>query len=225
MRRGQAVPSQGPIPPAAYGGSPGFKTEMSEFDPAKARALLDMYGYVDKDGDGWRDLPDGSPLVITRNTEPNSLSRAIDELWDKSLRAVGIRLQLKIQQWPENLKAAQSGHYQMWPVAFSASQHDGIGSLQLYYSQAIGTQNLARFKDARFDRLYERMQAIPDGPERDALFKEAKRIAVAYMPYKVHAHRVITDIEQPWMSGFYRPLFWLDFWQYVDIDPSKQPVR
>lgn len=224
-RRGQAEPAQSPVMPSTSGFDPAFKSEMGDYDPARAKALLDMYGYVDKDGDGWRDMPDGSPLIITRNTEPNSLNRSIDELWDKSLRAVGIKLQLKIQQWPENLKAAQSGHYQMWPVAFSAAQPDGQGALQLYYGPALGTQNLARFKNARFDALYEHMQTIPDGPEREALFKEAKRIAAAYMPYKVHAHRVITDIEQPWMSGFYRPLFWQDFWQFVDIDPSRQPVR
>ncbi|CAM3917531.1 ABC transporter substrate-binding protein [Roseateles saccharophilus] len=224
-RRGQAEPAQSPLMPGTSGFDASFKSEMGDYDPARARALLDMYGYVDRDGDGWRDLPDGSPLVITRNTEANSLSRAIDELWDKSLRAVGIKLQLKVQQWPENLKAAQSGHYQMWPVVFSAAQPDGIGALQFYYGPAIGTQNLARFKDARFDALYDRMQALPDGPEREALFREAKRMTVAYMPYKVHAHRVITDIEQPWMSGFYRPLFWQDFWQFVDIDAARQPVR
>ena len=84
-----------------------------------------MYGYVDKDGDGWRDLPDGSPLQLTRNTESNSLSRAIDELWEKAMRAVGIRLQIKIQQWPENLKAVQAGHYQMWPVGSTAASSDG----------------------------------------------------------------------------------------------------
>jgi ABC-type transport system substrate-binding protein len=224
-RRGQAVPAQSPIVPHTSGYDPAFKSEMGDYDPARARALLDMYGYVDKDGDGWRDLPDGSPLVITRNTESKSVNRAIDELWEKALRAIGIKLQVKIQQWPENLKAAQAGNYQMWPVGSLAAQPDGQGALQRYYGPASGTQNLPRFKDARFDALYDRMQAMPDGPEREALFKEAKRIAVAYMPYKISVHRIITDIEQPWMTGFYRPLFWQDFWQFVDIDPSKQPVR
>ena len=224
-RRGQAVPAQAPIVPHTSGYDPAFKSEMSDFDPARAKALLDLYGYVDKDGDGWRDMPDGSPLVITRNTEPNSLNRAIDELWEKAMRAVGIKLQVKIQQWPENLKAAQAGNYQMWPVGSTAAQPDGAGAVQRYYGPASGTQNLPRFKDARLDALYDRMQALPDGPEREAVFKEAKRLAVTYMPYKVHVHRILTDIEQPWMSGYRRPLFWLDFWQYVDIDPAKQPVR
>lgn len=224
-RRGQGVPAQSPIVPNTSGYDPAFKSEMSDYDPARAMALLDMYGYVDKDGDGWRDQPDGKPLVITRNTEPNSLSRSIDELWEKAMRAVGIRLQTKIQQWPENLKAAQAANYQMWPVGSTAASSDGQEALQRFYGPASGTQNLPRFKDARFDAMYDRMQGMPDGPEREALFREAKRITVAYMPYKVHAHRILTDIEQPWMSGFRRPLFWQDFWQFVDVDPAKRPVR
>jgi ABC-type transport system substrate-binding protein len=224
-RRGQGVPAQSPIVPHTTGYDPQFKSEMGDYDPARAKALLDMYGYVDKDGDGWRDLPDGSPLVLTRNTEPKSINRAIDELWEKSLRAVGIRLLVKIQEWPKNLKAAQAGNYQMWPVGSLAAQPDGQGALQRYYGPASGTQNLPRFKNARFDAIYDRMQALPDGPEREALFREAKRLAVTYMAYKVNVHRLLTDIEQPWMSGYRRPLFWQDFWQFVDIDPAKQPVR
>jgi ABC-type transport system substrate-binding protein len=69
-------------------------------------------------------------------------------------------------------------------VGSLAAQPDGQGALQRYYGPASGTQNLSRFKDAAFDELYDRMQGMPDGPEREALFQEAKRIAVAYMPYK-----------------------------------------
>ncbi|PTT93152.1 bicyclomycin resistance protein [Pelomonas sp. HMWF004] len=224
-RRGQGVPAQGPLKPHTTGYDAAFKSTMSEYDPARAKALLDLYGYVDKNGDGWRDMPDGTPLVLVRNTESNSLNRAIDELWDKSLREIGIRLQLKIQQWPENLKAAQAGNFQMWQVGSTASQPDGQQILQRYYGPASGTQNLPRFKHPRMDAIYDRMQALPDGPEREALFLEAQRLAVAFMPYKVHVHRLLTDIEQPWMTGFRRPLFWQDFWQFIDIDPARQPVR
>ena len=224
-RRGQGVPAQSPVLPNTSGYDAAFKSEMSDHDPARARALLDMYDYIDRDGDGWRDMPDGSPLVLTRNTQSDSLSRAIDELWEKSLRAIGIRLVLKVQQWPENLKAAQAGNYQMWPVASTAASPDGLEALVRFYGPASGTQNLPRFRNARFDALYDRMQALPDGPERDALFKQAKRIAVAYMPYKVHVHRIVTDILQPTMRGFYRPLFWLDFWQFIDIEPAMPSVH
>ena len=41
-----------------------LRTDNSRYDVARAKALLDIYGYVDRDGDGWREQPDGSPLVL-----------------------------------------------------------------------------------------------------------------------------------------------------------------
>ncbi|MGM0498768.1 MAG: ABC transporter substrate-binding protein [Bacillota bacterium] len=35
-----------------------------EYNPTKAKALLDDAGYVDQDGDGWRDMPNGDPLEL-----------------------------------------------------------------------------------------------------------------------------------------------------------------
>ena len=37
---------------------------MRSYDPARRKALLDKFGYIDRDGDGWRDLPDGKPLML-----------------------------------------------------------------------------------------------------------------------------------------------------------------
>ena len=44
--------------------SPGFAAR-TPYDPALARALLDRFGYKDRDGDGFRELPDGKPLALT----------------------------------------------------------------------------------------------------------------------------------------------------------------
>jgi hypothetical protein len=68
------------------------------------------------------------------------------------------------------------------------------------------------------------MLVIPDGPERDALFREAKRIGVAYAPYKNHLHRIVTDLAQPWLIGYRRPLFWNRWWHMIDIDATRQPA-
>src|SRR5438045_1929817 len=43
---GQAKPAQSPYWPGTSGYRPDFKSEFSEYDPARAKALLDMYGYV-----------------------------------------------------------------------------------------------------------------------------------------------------------------------------------
>ena len=55
-----------------------------------------------------------------------------------------------------------------------------------------------------FDRLFERQNRLPDGPERDAVMRQAKNLMVAYMPYKIHAHRVMADLMQPLMRHFWR---------------------
>jgi ABC-type transport system substrate-binding protein len=92
------------------------------------------------------------------------------------------------------------------------------------YGPQSGSQNLARFKNAEFDKIYERMQVIADGPERDELFDRAKRIAVAYMPYKITVHRFNNDLVHPWVIGYRRPVFWNEWWQHVDIDLAKAPA-
>jgi len=69
------------------------------------------------------------------------------------------------------------------------------------------------------------MSTLPNGPERDALFFEAKRIALAYAPYRHHVHRFYNDLTQPWLVGYRRGLFWNRWWHLVDIDDSKRPAR
>jgi hypothetical protein len=63
-----------------------------------------------------------------------------------------------------------------------------------------------------------RLQSLPDGPERLALFDRANRLAVAYMPYKYRVSRIVTDMTYPWLVGYRRTLFWQEWWHYVDMD-------
>ena len=63
VRKGTSFPSQSPVAPLTTGYDPAFKSEMSEQSPARAKALLDSFGYIDRDGDGWREQPNGSPLA------------------------------------------------------------------------------------------------------------------------------------------------------------------
>ena len=220
IRRGRAVPAQSPITPHTIGYDAQFKSEMSDVDPARARALLDLYGYVDRDGDGWRERPDGSRLELVMASEPEQIYRQYNELWRKSMNAVGIRIRFATQQWPENLKAADAGKLMMWQLGESASSPDGLDALARMYGPLAGNNNLARFQLDEFDRLYERAQVLPDGPERAALFRQAQRLAVAYMPYKIHVHRIHTDLAHPWVIGFRRPLLGGEWWHMVDVDPA-----
>ena len=224
--RGQAIPAQSTLLPQTVGYDPAFKSEMGDYDPARAKALLDLYGWIDRDGDGWRERPDGQPLVLEMLTQPDSQSRALDELRQKNLAAVGLRLRYRTAKWPENLKAARGGQYQIWRVGGSAAAPDGQPSLARYHGRQIGGQNVARFSLPAFDALYDRMEVLPDGPERRALMRQAQRLGIAYAPYKTIIHRVVTDLARPTLVGYRRALFWQDWWQMVDIvAPGEEASR
>jgi ABC-type transport system substrate-binding protein len=221
VRRNQAIPAQSPMVPYTSGYDPAFKSPSSDYDPARARALLDMYGYLDRDGDGWREAPDGKPLKLVMSTEPEQIYRQYNDLLRRGLHAVGLRVEFEVQQWPAHLKQAQAGSLQMWQLGLSASDPDGGSGLQYLYGPQAGQQNLSRFKFAAMDRIYEQMQALPDGPERERLFLEAKRIVAAYMPYRYLVHRIGNELLHPWVHGYRRGVFWSTFWHWVDVDPTR----
>ena len=221
-RRNQAIPGQSPIGPQTYGYDPSFKSEMSEYNLARAKALLDLHGYVDKNGDGWREQPNGKPLVLEYATQPDQQSRQLIELWKKNMTALGLRIEFKTAKWPENLKSSRAGKLMMWGVGWSAGQPDGDTFLALGYGPNKGQANHARFDLPEFNRLYEAQRALADGPERLAAMTEAKKLMVAYMPYKVHAHRIFTDLTHPWVLGYHRNIFVREFFKYVDLDPQTQ---
>jgi ABC-type transport system substrate-binding protein len=222
MRKGQAMPAQAIVPPEMAGYDPAFRSEMSEYDLGKARALLDLYGYVDRDGDGWREQPDGSPLRLDFSAQPDQQSRILQDLWQKAMNALGIRIVFRIAKWPENLKSSRTGKLMMWSLAWSATMPDASDLLGLMYGPNKGQSNSARFDLPAYNELYRRQDVLPDGPEREALIREAKKFGVAYMPYKIAGHRIVNDLMHPWFIGYRRHAFLRGWWQYVDIDPAAQ---
>jgi len=221
-RRGQAIRAQGPTVPFAMGYDPQFKSDMSSYDPARARALLDMYGYVDRDGDGFREMPDGRPLKITYSTEPGQIYRTYNDIWRKCMAEVNIRTEFETQQWPAHYKQAQAGTLQMWMLGSTADTPDGQDQLKDLYGPQAGQQNFSRFNLPAFNAIYERMLFLPDGPEREKLFVEAKRIAAVYMPNRYLVHRIANDLVHPWVIGYRRPVFWNEWWHMVDMDNTRR---
>jgi ABC-type transport system substrate-binding protein len=222
LRRGQAISAQTPVMPLTYGYDANVRTEMGEFNRARAKALLDAYGYVDRNGDGWRELPDGRPLLLEFSTQADQISRQSNELWKKNMDEIGLQIVFKTAKWPENLKQARAGKFMIWSVGLSAASPDGQPVFARGYSPDIGGQNLARFRLPEFDGIYEKMKQIPDGPDRLALFERANKILIAYAPYKFHVHRILSDLAQPWLIGYRRPPFWQEWWHCVDIDADVQ---
>jgi ABC-type transport system substrate-binding protein len=220
MRGGLAMVAQSPVAVHASGYDPEFLSENGEFDRAKAKALLDLYGYVDRDGDGWRERPDGSRLVLRVASEPDRASRQFAELFQIDMKAIGLQVKFDIAQWPENLKAARAGALMIWQVGQGLVTPDGLESFERFYGPAAGGFNSSRFDLPAMNVLYERLLALPDGAERDALFLEAKRLAIAYMPEKTTVHRMFAFLSQPWLVGYRPKPFQTGWYHMVDVDPG-----
>jgi ABC-type transport system substrate-binding protein len=224
VRKNQAIPADTPYSPGVAGYDPNFHTTASEYNVAKARALLDMFGYVDRDGDGWREMPDGSPLEIKFNSTPTERDGQIDELWKRSMDDIGVRFTVRKAKWPDLLKESLGQKLMMWQLGGSASAPDADTWLSSLYGPNCGTKgNQACFQLPEYDRLYVKARVMRDSPERTKLYQEMSRIVAAYAPWKIDLHRILTDMWYPQVIGYRRPgVMSNNFWKYIDIDTTKE---
>jgi ABC-type transport system substrate-binding protein len=224
LRRGQGIPPQTILPPGVPGYDPALRTEMSQHSLPRAKALLDLYGYVDRDGDGWRDRPDGSPLLIRHRTETSQINRELQQLWQKTLTSLNIRGEYSQAQWQENIKASRAGQLMMWSTGWVAALPDASYFTDVMYGPNKGQSNHARFNLPEFNALHEKQRAMPDGPERFELVHRALKLGVAYMPMKATAHPVNSWLTHAGVVGYVPHPFVRDYWRYMDMEgPAAAP--
>jgi len=221
VRNGTAIEAQGVIPPGVVGYDPDFNIGKT-YEPARAKALLDMFGYVDRDGDGWRDMPDGSPLVIHYYATPSADDRQYAQLFQKNVEAVGLRVEVRFAKWPDLRKESKLQKLQDWALGWNADYPDGENFYQLLYGPNCGSSNDGCFQLPEFDAAYAKASALPPGPERQKLYDEMARLVAAYAPWKLHAYRKRNQLVQPWVLGWRKHPFLHDAYQYVDIDLAIQ---
>jgi len=216
LKKGLAISAQSPLPPNVLGYDPGYRSPV-QYDPALAKALLDRFGYrVGKDG--FRTMPDGSPLTLTMHTEPTTVGRLRDELWRKNLNAIGLRVNFKSDKKTEIIKASRLGKVQMFETNWIADFPDGENFFQLLYGPNSGRANYSRFNLPEYNQRYEQAHKLSDGPERQKLYREMSQLINAYNPWVLLIHPISADIQQPWLKNYKRHPVELTNWRYVDID-------
>jgi ABC-type transport system substrate-binding protein len=222
LAKGRAIPASGPIPPDIAGYDPGFKTQAQLYDPAAARALLDKFGYKDRDGDGYRERPDGKPLVIERWSAPTSDMRQNDELWRKSMDKIGIRIEFKKDKMPELRKMARLGKIPMRGDGWNADYPDAENFMQLLYGPNAGQENQAQFDLPEFNKLYDEARKLPDSPERTRLFDRMTELVIVYAPWRLTVH-ILEDHFLHDRVRYYKPHpIRSQVWQYTGL--GKRPA-
>jgi ABC-type transport system substrate-binding protein len=221
LDKGLALPAQSPVPPNVLGYDAALRTN-AHYDPAMARALLDRFGYKDRDGDGFRELPDGAPLTLTMHSTANTKGRLRDELWHRSLTAIGIRVVFKSDKYSEIIKASRLGKVQMYEFGWVADYPDGENFLQLLYGPNIGVSNDARFDLPAYNRLFEQSQKLPDSPERTRLYDDMAQLVAGYAPWILRTNPLSVDVRHRWVRNYLRHPVTLTTWRYLDLDGAPR---
>jgi ABC-type transport system substrate-binding protein len=223
IRNGQALPATQPIPPGVAGHVAGYKG-LSPYDPATSRALLDKFGYRDRDGDGFRELPDGQPLTIHQMSYVGAVNRHFDDLWLRSMREVGIRMDFQIQTFPEGFKAAHAGTLQFSSFGWSGDIADDF--MRIFYGPYAGASNLSRFRNAEYDALYEKSRITADTAERNKLYEAMTKIVSAQAPWCSNTNRISSTVVAPQVRGYRKNVhYFLAPWQYLDLDAGARGAK
>ena len=217
LLNGQAIPANQPVPPPLYGHDPKYVAPYA-YDPRAARALLDKFGYKDRDGDGYREMPDGKPLALVLASTTDAAARISDELWKRNMDALGLRITFLKNKWPELNKLSEAGQLMMWGLGWSSNIPEGIDFFSYFYSKNIGTSNDARMRLPAFDGLYDKSRNLPDGPERTALFDQMNDLIFNYVPWILTDYPYQNMLVQPWVRGYKLNTFVNQQWRYLDID-------
>lgn len=224
--QGDGLAGKGIVPPGVVGHDD-KRPRAHVYDPALAKALLDRFGYKDRDGDGYREMPDGSPLIIPYVARTSGIERQLAELWKKSMDAIGIRLAIETMKTPDMRKAARQGQGKMTREGWNADYPDAENFFQMLISATAqpGGENYARFQFKDMDERYEKIHAMPGNPARLQLINQMEDIVKFYAPWIAPWHDVQYYLEQPWVMGYKQHPIGHDAWEFMDIDTAKLPKR
>ncbi len=160
------------------------------YNPLMARKLLDEAGIVDKDGDGWRDLPDGKPFKL-EIIVPYGWTDWMEsiKIIAKNLRAVGINAEAKFPDYGKYWEDITKGKFDMAINNFGSQVSMTPWTLYNYVvhnpiTDAMYDGNFGRYEN---EELFELMREIDKTPLTDEeklkeLFSKAQKILLTEMP-------------------------------------------
>jgi ABC-type transport system substrate-binding protein len=138
--------------------------------------------------------------------------------------AIGLRVTFDtVEKLPELRKQAQAGRLQSFSYGWIADYPDGENFLQLLWKGSIGQVNYANFDHPEYNALYERVKAMDDSPERNALIDRMVKLIWVYSPWFVETYKAESILVHPWLLNYKKHPFGHEPWKYLEVDRGRRP--
>ena len=182
-------------------------------DVAAARRLLAEAGYP-----GGKGLPPISISFVGADSATHNLA----DLLRAQFAGIGVQLRPDFMDLPAHTKAMEGGNFQVSYNFWYADYPDPEDFYQLFYSRNTAPgPNIGAYANTAYDKAYEAMRLMPDGPERLAQMKTMNAILKDDVPVIVLYGSVRYGLQQKWVSGFKRNVF-LQEHMFMSVDMAAK---
>jgi ABC-type transport system substrate-binding protein len=221
IAQGMAQQAQWLIPPGLFGYDPNYVNPYRVFDPnlVKAKQLLAEAGYP-----GGIDPATGSPLVIAYDvTIQSPIDRESVRLLQKEITALGVHLEIRGTTYPIFNDRVIKKQIQFFGYGWLADYPDPENfTFLLYGPNESPGPNGTLYHNPEYDKLFEQMRSMEDGPERLAIIKRMRDISVEDCTWIYTSHSEDRTLLQPWASNIaWHPIDGGQL-KYVRVDPEKR---
>jgi oligopeptide transport system substrate-binding protein len=233
---GRGIPAQGPIPPGLFGyveGEAGLNPYVYEARDGQiqrrpieaAKKLLAEAGYPNG-----RNAKTGEPLVLyfdTMASGPDAKSRL--DWMKKQLDKLNVQLVVRGTDYNRFQDKIRKGNAQMFEWGWNADYPDPENFFFLLYGphKKVGTggENAANYDNPEFDRLFERMKDMDNGPERQQLIDAMLEIVRRDAPWIFAYYPKSFGLRHGWVHNVKPNLMANNTLKYRRIDPALREVR
>jgi ABC-type transport system substrate-binding protein len=214
---GRGIPAQGLLPPGIYGyadGQDGINPYVYDWidgkprrkNIAEAKRLLAEAGYP-----GGRDPKSGEALVLYYDTAGGGPDdRSVLNWYRKQFAKLGIQLVIRATDYNRFQQKMRDGNAQIYSWGWNADYPDPENFFFLLYGANAkvdtGGENAGNYKNPEFDRLFEQMRNMDDGPERYRLIQQMQDVIRR---------------DSPWLFGLYPKSFALYQSWYGNVKPNS----
>lgn len=211
--------------------------QYGKFDLEAAVALLNENGYVDADGDGFRDNPDGTPIAIDIMV-PNGWTDWIDavQISIESLTEAGLNVKMSTPEaavWTQNLI---DGTYSMTLNALASAANPYFPYIRSFNPGDFGKSRFTapHWENAEVMTLLDQYTQSKDPAEQKSLMDQLQLIVAEAMPiipvynspsfYEYNTSRFTgwADAENPKYSPVVSNANPARLLQLLDLDPVAQ---